>query len=404
MTSRHHRVRSRSKAALLSAGVTVLAFTYLSAGFGPSAVAQTIPRPTTSTTSTTRPPSSTTLSTTTTTPNEWGGSHWTTPTQDGATVSDGVFSGTFEYEPGTPSIDSVALSLSYSSGYTSPPACGKAPGETTKQAPSTSAPPATSRAEPSTMDFDFEIGFTCNGLYDAIATARLSGPSSPVSRHDLTLTDLRVAVPPQQPASVQATDNGNQTVTVTWTAPSSQPPDLTGYRVSRVAAADASIENLGETKLDALTFTDSTLPPTGGSYVYRVETLRGSPNGVLASTPISTASALAVAGKGASQGGGSVAGRTPVTADPGSGGTGVQQFDDTLPADEGELGAGDPVADVPGGDTIQRFAGDDGSGLLKPFGAALNIGVWAALFLFLTRRAARAERADRLAIQIEHAP
>ena len=88
---------------------------------------------------------------------------------------------------------------------------------------------------------------------------------------------------------------------------------------------------------------------------------------------------------------------------PASGPAATAHFDETtLAADEGEQGANDPLAALPGGGTIQRFAGHDGAGLIKPFAAALDLAVWAGLLLFLTRRAASAARADALTVELEH--
>ncbi len=247
------------------------------------------------------------------------------------------------------------------------------------------------------MNFLFEVAFTCNGVYDATATATLDGPSG--DTQTLALDNLRVAVPPDAPASLLATDNGNQTVTISWQPPArALPPDVVGYRVSRRDASSQTYNGTVDVDTKTLSYTDVYIGPDGGSYVYKVETVRKAPGGVVTSIPIVTSEALDVAKKGAPPSGKTVGG----APDPGSGGTGTQYFDSsTLPADEGEFGAGDPLANVPGGDTIQRFAGDGGSGLVKPFAAALDIGVWAGLLLFLTRRAASAEKAMLRSVQLE---
>jgi len=74
-------------------------------------------------------------------------------------------------------------------------------------------------------------------------------------------------------------------------------------------------------------------------------------------------------------------------------------FYDSL-ADEGPEPGGGALGS---GGAVQRFrGGQDGAGLLTPAAAALNLGVWAGLLLFLTRRAAKAERAALLGVQVEH--
>jgi hypothetical protein len=257
------------------------------------------------------------------------------------------------------------------------------------------------------MVFDFEVTFPCNGVYDATATATLDDPLG--QQDSIELKSINVAVPPQQPASFLATDTGNHTVELSWTGPNDSPPDLAGYRLSRRDATGATFGVLGTTTPSVFAFTDSNIPATGGSYFYRIETMRTAPGGTqLASVPVTTGQALVVDATPGSvpgnSGGGGGGGSTPADGAPATAPTGGDQhFDETtLAADEGEPGANDPVAALPGGDTIQRFAGHDGAGLVKPFAAALDIAVWAGLLLFLTRRAAGAERAAALVVELEH--
>jgi hypothetical protein len=254
------------------------------------------------------------------------------------------------------------------------------------------------------MDFLFKVAFRCNGVYDATATATLD---QPVPTHDLKLYDINIAIPPQPPRNFLATDNGNRTVTLTWSPPSDAPPDLAGYRLSRKDAGGSSFGALGTATPAVNSYDDANIPAAGGSYVYRIETLRKasvSTNPPLVSAPITTNDVLVVGGASATvpkTSGGSASGG-------GGGGRGYDQipggathFDppSTLVADEGEPGHGDLA--LPGAGTIQRFAGREGAGLIKPFAAALDLAVWAGLLLFLTRRAASAARADALMVEIE---
>jgi hypothetical protein len=252
------------------------------------------------------------------------------------------------------------------------------------------------------------------------ATAKVedqSGETPGPLKKSITAVAVKIAVPPPSPTAFQATDNGNHTVTLSWSAPASYgrapgpPPDFVGYRLSRKNADGGSFAEIGTTGVDGLSFTDSSIPASGGSYIYQVETLRK----FAASPPVTTSAPLVVGGStpgtaGGGGGGGGATGGGGGAANPGTSGQGapssggVTHFDEptTLAADEGELGAEDPLGGVPGGATIQRFGGNSGAGLLRPFAAALDLGVWAGLLLFLTRRAAKAERAERLIVELEH--
>ena len=397
MTPSARRARTRAGSALASAVVTGLAIAFMGLIWSSPPSSAQVCLPECSTDPPTSPPTTTPTSSTPTTepPTEWDGSGWTGPTTNGATVMDGTFSGTFVHTPPAP-IDTVDLTVSYAAGDQHGAACGTGPGAQPQQSvPTTTTPPG---SKSSTANFLFEVAFACNGTYDATATARLKGAPSndPFGKHELTLSGLHVAVPPQSPLTFLATDNGNQTVTTSWQAPGDAPPDLLGYRVSRRTATQG-FTAIGDVPPDTLTFTDTALPPTGGSFFYQVETMRSSPNGTLLSIPVVTSEALAVGGGSNAGTGRSVTGQ-PAAQPPGDGN---QHFEETtLAADEGEPGSGDLA--LPGAGTIQRFAGRDGAGLIKPFAAALDLSVWAGLLLFLTRRAARAARADALAVEVEY--
>jgi hypothetical protein len=393
MTAPAGRTRAQAACAVASACITGVAIAVMSMIWSSPSRAQTVTTPTTPTSS----GSSTTttlVTTTTTTPEEWAGSRWTGPTANGETVSDATFSGTFVHTPPTPSIEAVELNIEYGAGDTHAATCGSAPSTQLQSAPTTSTS-TPSGDTTSTMNFLFEVPFVCNGIYNATATATLENN---LDNYDMTLTGLHIAEPPQSPLSFLATDNGNRTVTLTWQAPNQKPPDLAGYRVSRRDANASDYSVSVDVATDVFAYNDTNIPAGGGSYFYKVETLRSSPNGTLTSNPVVTSEALNVGANPTGTPGQSVGGVPAPRAD--SGGSGVQHFDDTLAADEGEPGEGDFA--VPGGDTIQRFAGRDGAGLVKPFAAALDLAVWAGLMLFLTRRAASAERAAVLAIELEH--
>ncbi|MEY2448176.1 MAG: hypothetical protein QOH79_1652 [Acidimicrobiaceae bacterium] len=398
MTAPAGRDKRQARSALAGAAITLLAIALLGLISSTPSNADPVPCtpvPSCDSTTSTLEPTTVDPSTSTTTPSEWEGSTWTGPVADGDTVSDGTFSGTFVHQPSTPGISTVDLTVTYSAGNTPSPDCGPAPGaQPTHAAPSTST--STPSGEPSRVNFLFEVAFTCNGLYDATATATLDGPPSEFSTHPIELNALRVAVPPEPPASLLATDNGNQSVTLSWQPPTVTSPDLAGYRLSRRTDGSQTFDVVVDVGTATLTVNDTNVPTSGASYFYKVETLRKSPNGNLTSSPVVTSAALVVAG--GTGGGGRSVGGVPAARTSG----GASHFDEpsTLVADEGEPGSGDFA--VPGGATIQRFAGREGAGLVKPFAAALDLAVWAGLLLFLTRRAKSAERALSLELELEH--
>src|SRR5205823_4461081 len=121
-----------------------------------------------------------------------------------------------------------------------------------------------------------------------------------------------------------------------------------GYRLSREDANGTTFGPLGTTAPDVRSFTDTNVPATGGAYFYRIETLRKSPGGLLASSSVTTAAALTVDGTP-----GSVSGSGSGSGGGGSGAGGPTHYDSTtLAADEGEPGGDDPLAALPGGNTI----------------------------------------------------
>lgn len=401
-------LKSRPRAVLASAALTLLAFAVLGVLGSPSSEAQSVcvtpttfgQCPTTTTVPTTTTPDPTPPTVECSDP-AWCDSKWTSPADDVATVHDSTFRGTFVHH-GPGQIDTLDLDVTYADPRSFPAACGAAPGAQPTQHPT--AP--LDDTGTSTADFLFEVGLECNGIYNVVPTAKLD-VDGPGTEFSMRRDNLRVAIPPQQPPSFSATDNGNQTVTLTWQPPDNQPPDLAGYRVSRRDAGSQNFTVLMQTDRATFSYVDPNIPPGGGSFVYQVQTLRTSPDGTLASRAVQTAGALAVAAAGSGRGGGTVKG-TVTVYDPGSGGTGTQTFDDPsgLPGEDGEPGGEDPILpNVPGAQTVQRFVDDHGgAGLVTPIAGALNLGVWAGLLLFLTRRAASAERALLVSVEFEDAP
>jgi hypothetical protein len=358
----------------------------------------------------------------------WEGSSFSTPSSY-STSTDAVFSGAFRHTPSAP-ISKVTLHVEFSATDSPAAGCRPAPSDETMTYPTSTTPPSTtidpspsppgSPSTPTTQEpsqssevqFSFQVPFTCNGVYDATATAVVDDPTGdvpPPLQKSISVVGVRIAVAPPMPASITATDVGNHTVNVSWGAPaaysgnSKPPPDFIGYRVSRKDGS-GSFAVIATTAPDAATFADTSIPAAGGAFVYEVEAVRK----FASSAPLTTSGTLDIGAPGTSgsraagTGGGGAA--APATPDPGAGGTGTAHPDSTtLAADEGDEPGGDALG-VPGGGAVQRFAGHDGAGLLKPVAAAMNLGVWAGLLLFLTRRAVKAERAALLGVELEHTP
>lgn len=360
-----------------------------------------------------------------TSPDPWEGSSFITPSSY-ATTTDAVFSGVFQHTPPAP-ISKVTLHVEFSATDSPASGCRPAPSDQTMTYPTSSTPtsvdPSPEPPDPSTptteqpkqssdVQFSFQVPFTCNGVYDATATAFIEDPTGdvpPPLHKSISLVSVRVAVAPPTPASISATDAGNHTVNVTWAAPvgytgrSTSPPDFLGYRISRKDGS-GSFAPIANTAPDVLTFADTSIPESGGAFVYEVEAVRKfassaplATNGTLDIAPPNAGSRGGTGSTAAVGGGGAPA---PTTTDPGAGGTGTAFYDSL--ADEGPEPGGNALGS---GGAVQRFSGgQDGAGLLTPAAAALNLGVWAGLLLFLTRRAAKAERAALLGVELEHSP
>ena len=84
-------------------------------------------------------------------PDQWDGSHWSSPAVDGATVTDGMFSGTFDAQAREPEhLERSTSNVSYSSGDVHPAVCEPAPGRqpATDGAPTSTTPTTTPTADP----------------------------------------------------------------------------------------------------------------------------------------------------------------------------------------------------------------------------------------------------------------
>lgn len=317
----------------------------------------------------------------------WWGS-WTKPATDGDTSTDGVFAGDL-----TTTVGRIDLSLSPTSATHLSPDCPQQPTATQTFDSSTTQPP------PSSFEFD-EGDAICNGTYDVVATAyppsTPAKPSPPPFVPTLQLHDIRVAVAPPAPTGVKAASDG-QAVVVSWNPVAQPPPPDLQYVVYRSDQTSGPIAPAQT----GTTYRDEDAP-NPGTYRYTVFATRGSVTTASApSEPVVLGAAptpSVSSGSPAANAPGPAPSRS-VTVTPGTLPTqlpGTALFDQLGTND---LEPGDPNASISAdhtgraaGTTQHYRSGPPGAGLLKPFAAALVLGVWAMLLLYLSRQGSRAER------------
>jgi len=317
---------------------------------------------------------------------------FTTPNPTTGITNDGVFVASFEH-PSNVTYANIRIQTT----STAPPGCATppfvddpSPAQTTQQPRST------------TVSHPLALAFQCNGTYDMQAVANqahvdcTATPTPPAPAClEIDWTGVTVAIPAPPPRDVNATANSDGSITVTWnsgydTAP---PPDFVGFSVWRIDANGKAtmVKSLAAT---ATSYTDVDM--TGPApYTYRVDAARQT--WVPVSSATTPSGVTPITQPGASSTTATTAASTPATA----------VFDPpTLAGDEPGVNEppsipADPTA--PRASTTQRFSGSGrpGEGLVKPFATALVLGVWAALFLFLSRRAARLDPHAR-PIEVEH--
>jgi hypothetical protein len=124
------------------------------------------------------------------------------------------------------------------------------------------------------VEFAFDAAFPCNRRYKVGATVT---PVQKPLRQDSDLTlDLfvDVAIPPAATTGVQA-DVAGRRVTLRWDDAGHE-PDFEGFAIRR-ATGSGSFAELAELGADATTYTDSAVPPAGGTLRYRVVGFRSGP-------------------------------------------------------------------------------------------------------------------------------
>jgi len=122
------------------------------------------------------------------------------------------------------------------------------------------------------LTFTSSATFDCNGRYEV--TAKAYSQSQAVPAHEQTTAtkpaEFGLRLPPAVPTGVAATpNNANRTVKVSWTA--NTEPDLDRYLVwRRIGGGPWLVID------DAYTaaYTDSDIADAGGSYSYRIESVR----------------------------------------------------------------------------------------------------------------------------------
>jgi len=150
----------------------------------------------------------------------WEGSSFTSPSSY-ATTTDAVFSGVFRHTPAAP-VSKVTLHVEFAATDSPASGCRPAPSDQTMTYPTSSTPtsvdPSPEPPDPSTptteqpkqssdVQFSFQVPFTCNGVYDATATAFIEDPTGdvpPPLNKSLSLVGVRDAVEPPTPSSISA--------------------------------------------------------------------------------------------------------------------------------------------------------------------------------------------------------
>jgi hypothetical protein len=326
---------------------------------------------------------------------------WTAPTADNETTTTGVFSGTFRNWP----IDTVKLTLTAAD-----PASGCPPVTTaTIEYPR----PAPSEPPPATRDFSFQEGdVVCNGTYDARAESQvksLQQGAEPRTIDTLVLRNITVAVPARPPGNVAASPENDGTVELSWTngyADVAPPPDFEGFQLYRVDS-DGNRQQILPRPTTSTSYGDVDVPASG-TYTYDVEARRSGAEPSTArsgSVTVTVPAGSSLTGRPSSTTRSATAPATPgaPASSPAQQRSGPPAFtQDGLALGDGEAGgpAGPRVAAVRVGDGPR---GSSGQGLLEPVAGALAAAVWAALLLWLSRRATRAARASPVVVELEHA-
>lgn len=212
--------------------------------------------------------------------------------------------------------DMSGVTLSYSSALARGPGSCAIP------------PPVSFSGNGTQVAFSAQPAFECNGRYRVTVEASsgsntLHPPETTVERRVFDL-----AAPPKVPAGVKAAD-GRDGVTITWSANTEK--DIVGYLVDR-REGEGAFDELGFT--DTTSWLDDEIPDSGGTFTYRVWSVRLGPKQdredtadyVLSSTPSSTATATVAptsTGSSGGTGGSGGGGGDGSGGDGGSGGEGT---------------------------------------------------------------------------------
>lgn len=291
--------------------------------------------------------------------------------------------------------------------------------------------PLESPGEPVARNFRFSTLPACNGEYSATITAIAQRPggelcSQPLPtetcRVDLDVR-LHVAVPSPPVTKVTAVAGADRAVDLAWEKPSWKPdgadeavlPEgLVGYEVYRLDAAGAAVGIYRVEDSGTTTVRDTSIPPGGGSFRYDVYAVRRAEDGdrLLVSSPASSGEPVVIPDVNPT----TTTGPPPPPTDVEAGavpGPGQVTSPPTTSELESETGfqsdlpyLGDPAtaAEAEPGDAEASFRPNaPGANLVKPFAAAVVLGMWAMLALVVNRQAKAAEA--RLApIKIERDP
>jgi len=140
----------------------------------------------------------------------------------------------------------------------------------------------------------FDLPAPCNGTYrlDASASTTLNSAVFPAQTSPTMDRVVTVAVPPPDVASVDAVEDSDRSVTVTWAPLDPSPADHLGYAVERTAAdGDVTSFTVG----DVTSFVDTEPPASGGETTYAVVARRpGARAGSEVTSPIPASKSLTV--------------------------------------------------------------------------------------------------------------
>ena len=133
------------------------------------------------------------------------------------------------------------------------------------------------------------VNIPCNGTYSYRLEGQGLTPILTTETQPLS-GSIDIAVTPAPITGVTATADGDSRVALSWSAPSSPPPDFAGYQVQR-QGDHGQWTTIATLDPGQHRYTDTSAPTTGGAVSYRVLGRRPGPHGELLSDDSGHASA-----------------------------------------------------------------------------------------------------------------